>query len=129
MRRQSVQKHTGPVWQVRWVMRESVSRKPKTTFRDPNAERADTDDDKDKDKEKEKEGKSKPHTATGEQSPAQAHPSGESRGEILVSLSTDGRVSTWSLKKGFECSGTDNPLLSSLLDCTLTLNSTVNTEL
>ena len=100
-----MQKHTGPVWQVRWVMRESVSRKPKTTFRDPYAERADNDEDKDK----EKEGKSKPQTAAGtadsEPSPAHTHGANESRGESLVSLSTDGRVSTWSLKKGFECSG------------------------
>lgn len=31
--------------------------------------------------------------------------SGEERDEILISISADGRVTKWSIRKGFECTG------------------------
>ncbi|XP_064626087.1 dynein axonemal intermediate chain 4-like isoform X1 [Lineus longissimus] len=46
-------KHTGPVWQLKWIEKERGS--------------------------------------------------GEERAEVLVSVSTDGRVTQWSIRKGFEC--------------------------
>ena len=48
-------KHTGAVWQVEWVERETVS--------------------------------------------------GEEKSEFLVSSSADGRISQWTIRKGFECTG------------------------
>lgn len=30
---------------------------------------------------------------------------GDERGEILVSISADGRIVQWSIRKGFECTG------------------------
>ena len=34
--------------------------------------------------------------------------SGEERDEILISISADGRVTKWSIRKGFECTGEDS---------------------
>ena len=48
-------KHTGPVWQLRWIEKERGS--------------------------------------------------GEEAAEVLVSISTDGRVTQWSIRKGFESYG------------------------
>ena len=48
-------KHTGTVWQVEWVERETVS--------------------------------------------------GEEKSEFLVSSAADGRISQWTIRKGFECTG------------------------
>ncbi|EDV22267.1 uncharacterized protein TRIADDRAFT_29402, partial [Trichoplax adhaerens] len=47
-------KHSGPVWQIKWVDRDRLT--------------------------------------------------GEEHGEMLVSISTDGRITRWSIRKGFECS-------------------------
>ena len=48
-------KHTGPVWQLKWIEKERGS--------------------------------------------------GEEKTEVLVSISTDGRVTQWSIRKGFESQG------------------------
>ena len=52
---ESTGKHTGPVWQLRWIEKERGS--------------------------------------------------GEEKTEVLVSISTDGRITQWSIRKGFDSYG------------------------
>ncbi len=47
-------------------------------------------------------------TAEREQEKQEKHADDDRSGEILVSASADGRISHWSLRRGFECSGIVN---------------------
>ena len=81
---QLAEKHTGAVWQVKWVQKGPAGGAAAATKTESN--KTDT---------KNSEGEEKTDAATTDE-----HESTET----LVSISTDGRIAEWSIKKGLSCS-------------------------
>jgi WD40 repeat protein len=81
------QKHTGAVWQVKWVQKGPAGGSSNSGNKEKDESAAAVFDEKDGE-EKAESGTTDEHEST----------------ETLISISTDGRIAEWSIKKGLSCS-------------------------